>query len=55
MLKDAQNYVSLKPSLALIPGLAILLIVVALNLAADGLRDLREPGLRRTGAAVGAA
>jgi peptide/nickel transport system permease protein len=55
MLKDAQTYVLLKPTLALIPGLTILLIVVALNLAADGLRDLLDPKLRRLGGIRGAA
>lgn len=55
MLKDAQTYVLLKPSLALIPGISIVLIVVALNLAGDGLRDLLDPRLRRIGAARGAA
>ncbi|HWA19182.1 MAG TPA: ABC transporter permease [Devosia sp.] len=54
MLKDAQAYVLLKPSLALIPGISIVLIVVALNLAGDGLRDLLDPRLRRIGASRGA-
>jgi peptide/nickel transport system permease protein len=45
--------VLLKPSLALIPGISIVLIVVALNLAGDGLRDLLDPRLRRIGAARG--
>jgi peptide/nickel transport system permease protein len=55
MLKDAQTYALLKPSLALIPGFTIILIVVALNLAGDGLRDLLDPRLRRIGAARGVA
>ncbi|MEQ1901053.1 MAG: ABC transporter permease [Devosia sp.] len=50
MLKDAQTYVLLKPSLALIPGLTIVLIVIALNIAGDGLRDLLDPRLKRIGA-----
>ncbi|MEO6012115.1 MAG: ABC transporter permease [Devosia sp.] len=55
MLKDAQTYALLRPSLAIIPGLTIIFIVVALNLAGDGLRDLLDPRLRRIGAARGAA
>lgn len=55
MLKDAQTYALLKPSLALIPGITIILIVVALNLAGDGLRDQLDPRLRRLGGARGVA
>jgi len=55
MLKDAQTYALLKPSLALIPGITIILIVIALNLAGDGLRDQLDPKLRRLGGARGVA
>lgn len=55
MLKDAQTYALLKPALALIPGFTIILIVVALNLAGDGLRDQLDPKLRRLGGARGVA
>jgi peptide/nickel transport system permease protein len=49
MLRDAQTYALLKPALALVPGVTILLVVAALNLAADGFREqlgikLRHPG-----------
>jgi peptide/nickel transport system permease protein len=54
MLKDAQTYVLLKPMLALIPGTLIVLIVIALNLAGDGLRDLLDPRLKRIGGVRGA-
>jgi len=54
MLRDAQAYVLLKPSLALIPGISIVLIVIALNLAGDGLRDHLDPRLKRIGVARGA-
>lgn len=47
MLRDAQSLFLIHPSLSLIPGLAIVLIVVALNLAGDGLRDALDPRLRR--------
>lgn len=55
MLRDAQAYALLKPMLAVIPGVTILIIVVALNLAGDGLRDLLDPRLRRVGVARGTA
>lgn len=55
MLRDAQGYLLLKPALALIPGLVIVLIVVALNLAGDGLRELVDPRMRRIGGTRGAA
>ncbi|MDK3016803.1 ABC transporter permease [Pseudodonghicola flavimaris] len=46
MLADAQTMVSLAPHMALIPGLAIVLTVLGLNLLGDGLRDLLDPKLR---------
>lgn len=55
MLKDAQTYALLKPALALIPGVTILLIVVGLNLAADGFRDQLGASKRHLGATHGAA
>lgn len=47
MLGEAQSMFLVKPWLAYVPGLAIVLIVVALNLAGDGLRDTLDPRLRR--------
>ena len=55
MLRDAQTYALLKPALAVIPGVTIVLIVIALNLAADGFRDRIDPKLRLSGASHGAA
>ena len=46
MLADAQTMVSFAPHLALIPGMAIILTVLGLNLMGDGLRDLLDPRLR---------
>ena len=46
MLADAQTMVSFAPHLALIPGLAIVLTVLGLNLMGDGLRDWLDPRLR---------
>jgi len=42
MLNDAQTLTVLAPSLALYPGIAILLFVLGLNLLGDGLRRRRE-------------
>jgi peptide/nickel transport system permease protein len=47
MLADSQTLISLAPHMALFPGFAILLTVLGLNLAGDGLRDLFDPKLRR--------
>jgi peptide/nickel transport system permease protein len=46
MLADAQTLVSIAPHVALIPGFAILLTVLGLNLLGDGLRDWLDPRLR---------
>ena len=46
MLADAQTLVSIAPHVALIPGFAILLTVLGLNLLGDGLRDWLDPRIR---------
>jgi peptide/nickel transport system permease protein len=48
MLADAQTLITLAPHLALVPGFAIILTVLGLNLLGDGLRDVFDPQLRRT-------
>jgi peptide/nickel transport system permease protein len=47
MLADAQTLIATAPRLAIFPGLAIIVTVLALNLLGDGLRDLLDPRLRR--------
>jgi peptide/nickel transport system permease protein len=47
MLAESQTLIALAPRLALIPGLAIVLTVLGLNLMGDGLRDLIDPRVRR--------
>jgi peptide/nickel transport system permease protein len=42
MLNEAQTLTALAPSLALFPGLAVVLFVLGLNLLGDGLRRRRE-------------
>lgn len=48
MLADAQTMVSIAPHMALMPGFAIILTVLGLNLMGDGLRDYLDPRLRVT-------
>ncbi len=43
MLNEAQTLMALAPRLALVPGLAIIITVLGLNLLGDGLRDLSRP------------
>ena len=47
MLAESQTLIYTSPQLALFPGFAILLTVLGLNLAGDGLRDLLDPKIRR--------
>lgn len=47
MLADAQTMIALAPHVALVPGLAIVLTVLGVNLMGDGLRDIFDPQLRR--------
>lgn len=47
MLAESQTMIAFAPMLALLPGLAIVLTVLGLNLMGDGLRDLLDPRLRR--------
>lgn len=43
MLFDAQDYLSLSPHQAIIPGLLIFLTVLSINYVGDGLRDALDP------------
>ena len=47
MLADAQTMIYSHPMLAVLPGLAIVFMVLGLNLMGDGLRDMLDPRLRR--------
>jgi peptide/nickel transport system permease protein len=46
MLATGRQFVILRPHVVLLPGLAIFLIVLALNLVGDALRDLLDPRTR---------
>jgi peptide/nickel transport system permease protein len=47
MLYEAQTFMQRAPLLAIFPGAAIAVAVLAFNLLGDGLRDLVDPRLRR--------
>ena len=49
MLADAQTLVSIAPHSAIVPGFAILFMVLGLNLMGDGLRDLLDPRVKTDG------
>ena len=46
MISDARNFMRGNPTLALYPGLCIMLTVLAFNLMGDGLRDAMDPRLK---------
>jgi dipeptide transport system permease protein len=48
MLADAREFIRSDPWLVTLPGLAILVTVVAINLMGDGLRDALDPKMRRS-------
>jgi peptide/nickel transport system permease protein len=46
MINNGQHYLLTNPLLSIIPGMAIILVVLAFNLVGDGLRDALDPRLR---------
>jgi peptide/nickel transport system permease protein len=46
MLAEARNYVTVAPHAAIVPGLAIFVVVISLNLFGDALRDALDVRLR---------
>ncbi|WP_370321355.1 ABC transporter permease [Oricola sp.] len=47
MLFEAQTMMAIAPHMAIVPGVAIIVTVLGLNLLGDGLRDVLDPRLRR--------
>lgn len=47
MLSEGHKFIRLAPHASILPGLAIFLVVLSLNLLGDGLRDALDPRLRR--------
>jgi peptide/nickel transport system permease protein len=48
LVTDGQKYLLSRPMIALMPGVAIMLVVFAFNMVGDGLRDALDPRLRGT-------
>jgi len=48
MLADGRQFMMTAPHVAAIPGVAVLVLVWALNMAGDGLRDMLDPTLAHT-------
>jgi len=47
MLSDGRTYLRTAPHVALVPGLAVILVVLGFNLFGDGLRDALDPRATR--------
>ena len=47
MLADNREFIRSNPWIVTLPGLAILVTVVAVNIMGDGLRDALDPKLKR--------
>jgi dipeptide transport system permease protein len=47
MLADSREFIQSDPWIVALPGLAILVTVLAINLTGDGLRDALDPKMRR--------
>jgi len=48
LLQEAQGTVSTAPAGAIAPGVALVVLVIGVNLVADGLRDVGDPTRRRS-------
>jgi peptide/nickel transport system permease protein len=46
MLSEGRQFIRNAPHLSILPGMAIFLVVLALNFLGDGLRDALDPRLR---------
>jgi len=47
MIAEGRNFIVLAPHISTIPGIALMITIVGLNLFGDGLRDTLDPRLRR--------
>jgi len=47
MIAEGRNFIVMAPHISTIPGIALMLTVVGLNLFGDGLRDTLDPRLRK--------
>ena len=46
MIAEGRNYMMLRPEVVLLPGIALFLLVVSINMMGDGLRDVTAPEAR---------
>lgn len=46
MVAEGYSYLRINPLIALVPGICIILVVIAYNICGDGLRDALDPKLR---------
>lgn len=53
MLADGRTYISTSWWLALFPGLCIFFTVLGINMLGDGMRDIFDPRLKRSGSGIG--
>jgi peptide/nickel transport system permease protein len=47
MIAEGRNFIVMAPHMSTIPGIALMVTIVGLNLLGDGLRDTLDPRLRR--------
>jgi ABC-type dipeptide/oligopeptide/nickel transport system permease subunit len=47
MIAEGRNFIVMAPHISTIPGIALMITIVGLNLLGDGLRDTLDPRLRR--------
>lgn len=47
MLSDGKDFIRVAPYISLLPGMAIFIVVLSLNLLGDGLRDALDPRLKQ--------
>lgn len=47
MLSDGKDFLRVAPHISLLPGMAIFMVVLSLNLLGDGLRDALDPRLKQ--------
>jgi peptide/nickel transport system permease protein len=46
MISEGRNFMFLRPELVILPGLALFMLVIAINMMGDGLRDITAPEAR---------
>jgi peptide/nickel transport system permease protein len=53
LIAGGRDFLLVAPRISIVPGVAIFIVVLALNLVGDGLRDLLDPRLRGQGPGAG--